>query len=528
MPTVLITDPVHPVCDELLAAAGITIRTALKKTDDELAAIAGDADGWIVRSGTQISARLLEAAPNLKVVGRAGVGVDNVDVEAATHRGVLVLNAPEGNTISTAEHTIAMLLALARHIAAAAASLRDGKWDRKSFTGAELYGKTLGVVGAGKIGRAVAERLGPFGMTVLAYDPLLAPEAAERSGVTLVELDELISRSDFITVHTPLIDATRGLFNTASIARCKPGVRFINCARGGIIDEADLLEALESGHVAGAALDVYSIEPPTEAVMRLVRHPHVVATPHIAASTDEAQEKVARQVTEEVIKALNDEPVVNAVNGLAIRMAAAGEVKPFLDLAERMGRAARQMSEGQVGRVLLRCHGDVPRRYAEVLLLSAVKGLMSGMVTGPVNLVNARILAEETGLRTDTGTFHDASGYTNVLELVVTSPADELTLAGSLSGAGDPRLVRVDDFQAEVRLEGHLLVYRNADRPGMLARVGAVLAEAGVNIAGLALGRRARGGLALTAISLDERVPDSVLITITGLDGVEAVRRVDV
>ncbi len=528
MSVVLVTDPVHPVCGDLLAAAGLTVRTALKKSDDELVPIAADADAWIVRSGTRISARLLDAAPRLRVVGRAGVGVDNVDVDAATHRGVLVLNAPEGNTISTAEHTIAMLLSLARHIPPASASLRDGKWDRKSFTGAELFGKTLGVVGAGKIGRAVAERLGPFGMTVLAYDPLLAADAAERSGITLVGLEELIGRSDFITVHTPLTDATRGLFNRESIARCRPGVRFVNCARGGIIDESDLFDALESGHVAGAALDVWSAEPPGEALMRLVRHERVVSTPHIAASTDEAQEKVARQVTEEVIRALRDEPVLNAVNGMAIRMAAAPEVKPFLDLAERMGRAAYQLAGGPVTRVLLRVHGDVPRRYAEVLQLSALKGLVSGMVTGPVNLVNARVLAEETGLRSDTETFHDGSGYLSILELVVSHSGGTVSLGGTISGAGDPRLVRVDEFQVEVRLEGHLLFYRNVDRPGMLAKVGSALAGDGVNIAGLTLGRTSRGGVALTAVSVDERVADPVLITIAGIDGVESVRRVDV
>jgi D-3-phosphoglycerate dehydrogenase len=528
MPTVLISDPVHPVASTLLAEAGLDVRTALKKSNEELAELASDVEAWIVRSGTQITAGLMAAAPRLRVVGRAGVGVDNVDVEAATLRGVLVINAPEGNTISTAEHTVAMLLALARHVPQASASLREGRWDRKSWMGAELYGKTLGIVGAGKIGRAVAERMRAFGMTVLGFDPLVTPEAAERSGLALVPFEELVERSDFITVHTPLNDATRGLFDRRTIARCKPGVRLVNCARGGIIDEADLLEALESGHVAGAALDVYSAEPPPESLGVLLRHRNVIATPHIAASTEEAQEKVARQVTEEVILALRDEPVQNAVNGIAVRMAGQREVKPYLDLADRLARIARQLHGGRTERVVVRCHGDVPRRFGEVLVVSALRGMLSGTVTAPVNLVNAVALADETGLKSDLETWHDPGSYTNLVEVVVEGEGRSLAVAGTIFGAEDPRVVRIDGFSVEVRPEGQLLFYRNVDRPGMLARVGALLAEGGVNIAGLALGRQVRGQTALTAISVDDAIPDSVLERIRGLEGVEEVRQVDV
>jgi len=527
MPTVLITDAVHPVCTDLLAEAGLDVRTVLKKTPEELAQVAGDVDAWIIRSGTRITADLLAAAPALRVVGRAGVGVDNVDVDAATLRGVLVINAPEGNTISTAEHTVAMLLALARHVPQASASLREGRWDRKPYTGAEVYEKTLGIIGAGKIGRAVAERMQGFGMAVLGYDPVVSPEVAERAGMTLVSLDDLIARSDFITVHTPLNEATRGLLNRDSLARCRRGVRLVNCARGGIIDEADLLEALESGQVAGAALDVYSTEPPPESLAALLAHPRVVATPHIAASTDEAQEKVARQVTEQVILALRDEPVQTAVNGMAIRMAGQREVKPYLDLADRLGRIARQLHGGRIGRVVLRSHGDVPRRYGEVLLVSSLRGLLSGLVSGPVNLVNARVLAEETGLQADLETFHDPGSYTNVIEVLVEGPERRLSVAGTVFGSDDPRVVRIDGFSVEVRPEGSMLFYRNVDRPGMLARVGALLADGGINIAGLALGRQARGETALTAISVDDPVPDAVLARIRDLEGVADVRHVD-
>lgn len=528
MPTVLITDSVHQCAYDLLEASGMDVRTALKKSNEELAALAADVDAWIIRSGTRITSDLIGAAPGLRVIGRAGVGVDNVDVEEATRRGVLVINAPEGNTISTAEHTVTMLLSLARHVPQASASLREGRWDRKSWMGAEVFGKTIGIVGAGKIGRAVAERMHGFGMTVLGFDPLVTPEAAERSGLELVPFDELVERSDFITVHTPLNDATRGLFNRETMGRCKKGVRMVNCARGGIIDEADLLEALESGQVGGAALDVYSAEPPPESLGALLSHPAVIATPHIAASTAEAQEKVARQVTEQVINALRDEPVQTAVNGMAIRMAGQKEVKPYLALVDRLASIARQLHGGRVEHMAVRCHGDVPRRYGEVLVVSALRGLLSGIVTAPVNLVNAVPLADETGLRSDLQTFHDPGSYTNLVEVVLTGSGRSLSVTGTIFGSDDPRVVRIDGFSVEVRPEGHLLFYRNVDRPGMLARVGALLADENVNIAGLALGRRVRGETALTAITLDDPIPDSVLERIRGLEGVEDVRHVDV
>lgn len=527
MPTVLITDSVHPCANELLSEAGMDIRTALKKSNEELAELASDVDAWIIRSGTRITADLVAAAPKLRVIGRAGVGVDNVDVEAATRRGVLVINAPEGNTISTAEHTVTMLMSLARHVPLASASLREGRWDRKSWMGTELFNKTIGIVGAGKIGRAVAERMQGFGMTVLGFDPLVTPDAAERSGLHLVPFEELVERSDFITVHTPLNDATRGLFNRETIARCKPGVRLVNCARGGIIDESDLLEALESGQVAGAALDVYTAEPPPESLGALLTHPHVIATPHIAASTEEAQEKVARQVTEQVILALRDEPVQTAVNGMAIRMAGQKEVKPYLDLVDRLARVARQMHADRVEHMAVRCHGDVPRRYGEVLMVAALRGLLSGIVTAPVNLVNAVPLADETGLRSDLQPFHDPGSYTNLIEIVLQGSGRTLSVSGTIFGSDDPRVVRIDGYSVEFRPEGQLLFYRNVDRPGMLARVGGVLAEEGVNIAGLVLGRQVRGESALTAISVDDPIPDSALERVRGLEGVKDVRRVN-
>ena len=524
---VLITDSVDQVCLDLLKENGIEADVQLKKSDDELKLAAKDADGWIIRSGTTVSAALIEAADKLKVVGRAGVGVDNIDLEAATRRGVLVINAPDGNTISTAEHTCAMLLSLARRIPQASRSTAEGKWERKAFTGSEVYEKTLGIIGVGKIGRAVAERMAGFGMTLIGYDPVLAPEAAERIGVSLVGLEEIYERSDFITLHTPLNDATRGLLNTDTLARCKKGVRVVNCARGGIVDEADLLEALENGQVGGAALDVYSNEPPPDALSALIGHPNVVATPHIAASTEEAQEKVAIQITEQVIHALRDEPVQTPVNAMAIKMAAQPEAQPYLSLTDRLGQIVGQLGDGHIRSISVRCRGDLPRRFAEVLTIAAVKGVLSRWVSEPVNMINAPLLAEEMGVSIKEERDTAAGGYTNLIEVALQTDGESRLVAGTIFDRDEPRLVRVDDYWLEVKPEGRLLIYKNVDRPGMLASVGGILAGNDINIGALALGRTEKGSLALTAISVDQEVPESVLDEISRLEGIEHVRRVN-
>jgi D-3-phosphoglycerate dehydrogenase len=510
----------------LLENNGIKADVQINKSEAELRRLAADADGWIIRSGTTITAELIEAANRLKVIGRAGVGVDNIDIEAATRRGVLVINAPDGNTISTAEHTCAMLLSLARHIPHAHQSLAAGKWDRKTFTGSELYEKTLGIVGVGKIGRAVAERMAGFGMTVIGYDPVLSPEAAERMGIKLVDLEELFRRSDFISLHAPLNDSTRGLLNRETLSRCKRGVRVINCARGGIVDEEALLEAVESSHVGGAALDVYSQEPPPAWLERLLKHPNVVATPHIAASTDEAQTKVARQITEQVIDALNGEPVLSPVNAMAIKMAGQPEVQPYLSLADRLGQIVGQLSDGNIRGVAVRCRGDLPRRFAEVLTIAAVKGVLSRWLSEPVNLINAPFLAEEMGVSIKEERETAKGGYTNLIEVDLETDIGSRVVAGTIFDTDEPRLIRVDDYWMEVKPEGRLLFYKNVDRPGMLAAVGRILARNNINIGALALGRTGRGSLALTAVSVDEDVPDSVLAEIEGLEGIETIRRV--
>jgi len=528
----LITDDLSPACITLLREGGIEPAVHLGASPDELKVLAADADAWLIRSGTKITADLLAAAPKLRIVARAGVGVDNVDLEAATRRGVLVVNAPDGNTVSTAEHTCALLLALVRRIPQAAASLASGKWDRKPFTGAELDGKTLGVVGLGRVGRGVAERMRAFGMRVLAFDPVLSPEAAERAGFELVALERLWAEADVLTFHTPLTDATRGLLGADTLARCRDGVYVVNAARGGIVDEAALLAALESGKVAGAALDVFSAEPPPPGLAALIAHPHVVATPHIAASTAEAQEKVAVQVAEDVVRVLGGAPARHPVNGAGLGRAAEPDAAPYLALAERLGRLAAGLAGGgasgggPVSGVTVATCGDAAGDYLEPVALAALAGLLAPWSDVPVNLINAGPLAQEHGLRVERHHRPAADDYANVVEVTVEGAGGARTLRGAVLGhgrAGEGRFVGLDGYRFEVRPAGHLLFYRNEDRPGVLAAVGARLAEAGVNIAGLALGREAPGGTALTVMTTDEPLGPEVRAAVAAVPGVRDV-----
>ncbi|MCS7082423.1 MAG: phosphoglycerate dehydrogenase [Bacteroidetes bacterium] len=520
---VLLADHVDPVCAQVLRDRGFEVRELAQAGPEAWRELLVEADALIVRSAVQVTAELMRAAPRLKVIGRAGVGVDNIDLEAATRQGILVLNAPDANTISAAEHTCALILALARHIPQADASMKAGRWDRRAFLGVELYGKTLGIIGLGKIGREVASRMRAFGMRLLGYDPMLAPEVAASIGVELADLETVLAQADFLTLHTPLTEQTRNLLNRARLAQTKPGVRIINCARGGIVREEDLLEALESGHVAGAALDVFSQEPPGEALGALIRHPRVITTPHIGASTEEAQHKVARQIAEAVADALLGRAVRNAVNGMAIQLAMNEEVQPYLRLAEQMGRLLAGFLRGQLRRVHVRYVGERIRRFPEVLTVALLKGLLSEWLSEPVNYINAPVLAEQMGLGVRQELDSAVDNYTNLLELLYESTQERRLLAGTVFGK-DVRIVRVDEYPLELRPEGHLLFYHNLDRPGMLARVGAMLAEAGINIAALSLGRLAPGSAALTVIVTDQPISEAVQERLRGLEGVWDVR----
>jgi D-3-phosphoglycerate dehydrogenase len=413
-----------------------------------------------------------------------------------------------------------MLLTLTRRIPGANSSIRTGVWTRKEFFGAELFGKTLGVIGVGKIGREVGARMKRFGMTVLGLDPVISAEVAERLGVEKVGLDELLSRSDFITLHAPLNEQTKNLLNDETFAKCRHGVYVVNCARGGIVNEDALLRALNSGQVAGAALDVFGQEPPGALQKNIIEHPNVVSTPHIAASTSEAQEKVARQVTEQVINALEGRPVMTPVNGDAIKMATQKEVQPYLRLTEQLGKVAVQLVGGSVSRITVRCHGSVGQRYAEILTISGLKGILSQVVDQPVNYINARPIAKDSGLIVEEQRLDARGNYLNLVEVEIKGNGGGHRVSGTVFGDGDCRIVGIDSYDLEVVPEGNLLLYTNEDRPGRLASVSGILAEANINIGAVALGRKGPGLMALTVLTLDEALPDDVREQIASTEGV--------
>ena len=515
---ILITDPIEQSCVDILTREGFQVDAKPGLPAEEIKKIIGEYAALVVRSGTKVTADIIEKATSMKVIGRAGAGVDNIDSKAASAKGIIVMNTPGGNTISTAEHTMSMIMALARNIPNAHASLVAGKWDRKKFMGTEVYGKTLGIAGLGKIGREVATRAQAFGMTTIGYDPVLAADVAGKMNVELVPLEEIFRRSDFITVHTPLNNETRGLLNEETIAKCKKGVRLINCARGGIIDEAALLKALDSGHVAGAAIDVYTEEPPKD--FTLVKHPKVVATPHLGASTEEAQEKVAIQIAEQIADALKDRGIVGAVNAAALQAGIPNEIVPFLTLAEKLGKLQAQVMKGQLKELTIELSGDLLHRHAELLKAGVLRGLFSKLMSQPVNYINAPVLAQSMGVRISEKKEVESENYNNLLTISYKTDSEERSFAGTVFGGKYLKIVRLDRYYVEGNPDGTFLYYTNIDRPGMLAKVGAILAEANINIAGLSLGRTGVGERALTVVSVDNSIPDSVLQKVQSLDGV--------
>jgi len=519
---ILISDPIEKVCVEILKSEGFEVEEATGLKPEALKDKISAVDALVVRSSTQVTADVLAAAKHLRVVGRAGAGVDNIDVEAATRRGIIVMNTPGGNTVSTAEHTVSMILALCRNIPQANESLKQGKWERKQFVGTELSGKTIGVVGMGKVGREVAVRCQSFGMRTIGFDPVLSAEVAAKMRVELVSLAEIFAQSDIITVHTPLNDETRGLIGEAQFARCRRGVRIVNCARGGIINEKALLAALESEMVAGAALDVFEQEPPGD--NPLLRHPRVIATPHLGASTEEAQEKVAQQIGRQLADVLKDRGIVGAVNAEAIQLAMKKELKPYVLLAEKLGSLQAQLMQGALKTVTISCSGNLLTQAQEVISAAVLKGIFSHVMTEPVNLVNAPAIARELGVVFVEKREAEHADYSNLIGVAYETDVEKRAFAGTVFGSSHLRIVKIDDFHFEVNPEGHLLFYRNIDKPGMLARVGGELATAGVNIAGLALGREGPGQKALTIINTDSPVSPEILKKLGRMEGVFDVR----
>lgn len=524
MAKVLVSDPVAAEGVEILRRGGleVDVRTGLSK--DELVAIIGDYDGLAVRSETKVTAEVLEAAKRLKIIGRAGVGVDNIDVEEATRKGVIVVNSPEGNTIAAAELTVTLLLALGRNVAIAAPSMKAGEWKRSKFVGVEVYGKTVGVIGLGKIGREVASRLIGLKMTVLASDPFLSAEQAEKLGVRLVDLETIYGESDYITVHVPKTKETAGLIGEAQIARMKDGVRLINVARGGIIQEAALLAGLESGKVAGAAIDVWETEP-TAPDNPLALHPRVIATPHLGASTEEAQVGVAVDIAEQIVAVLSGGSARAAVNMPSLAPDVLAQTGPWLNLAEKIGSMQSQLSTSGVVSVDVLYEGDFAQNQLVHVTRAIMKGLLSPILSG-VNYVNAPTLAQQRGIRLTESRVEGGAHGDQITVKAVALSGKSCTIAGTVFH-GDPRIVGIDGYAVDFKPEGVLIVTQHTDRPGIVGRVGTLFGTANVNIAGMYLGRSERMGHAVMALSVDGTVPQGVLDEISAMDGVSVVRQVE-
>ena len=498
---VLISDPITPAGIELFQQAGFEVEVKTDHTKEELIAKIKNYDALIVRSQTKVTAEIIEVADKLKVIGRAGVGVDNVDVEAATKKGIIVLNAPDGNTLSTAELTVAMLMALARSIPQAHGSLKSGAWDWKSFTGVELSGKNIGIVGMGRIGTEVAKRMLAMNMTVLAFDPFLTTEKAEALGVILVNLDRIITESDFITVHTPLTPETKGLFGVKEFARMKKGVRLINCARGGIYDEAALAEAIKSGQVAGAAIDVYPVEPPTDRA--LIDLPQTVVTPHLGASTKEAQENVAVDVAIEVIKVLKGEAFKNAVNLPPLRVEVRNAIQPFFGLMESLGKFIGQLAKPGINKLEVSYLGEIAKQETSYLSTLFLKGLLQADLGDEVNQVNAGFLAKERGLKVTEHKLPDVTGYANLIKVTAYTGKESHTVSGTIIEKDEGRIVELEGYHFDIVPQGNLIVINHTDQPGVIGEVGTILGQHGINIAAMQVGRKQQGGNAIMIINVD-------------------------
>jgi D-3-phosphoglycerate dehydrogenase len=509
---VLVIDAISPEGIAYLTERGFQVdQVSGKLPKDELHARIGEYESIITRSSTAVTAEFLTRARRLRILGRAGVGVDNIDIEACSRQGVVVVNAPYGNVVSAAEHTVGMLLALVRKIPLAHESLKRLEWDRGIY-GAELYRKTAGVLGLGKVGSRVAARLRGFDMEVLVYDPYIPESRARDLGVRLTDLQTVLAQSDIITVHVPLTDETENMIAAREIAAMKPGVRIVNCARGGIVHEGDLLAALESGHVAGAAVDVWSEEPPvSEIVKRLVQHPRVVVTPHLGANTQEAQVNVAVDVARQLVAFRDGELVEHAVNIPVGDRETMAEQRPFISLAEMLGRFCVQLEKDNVERVEVVVTGQVARRDPELISRAVLKGLLGGVTAQAVNLVNAHLVARERGLEVAVQTDEEAaSGYTNLITVTTHAGAGRKIIAGTVFD-GVPRIVKLRDLNIEFIPEGHILVLSYEDRPGMVGKIGSILGRHNVNIASMHVGRRTKRGRAIVVLLLDEDVPPEVL-----------------
>jgi len=529
---VLVSDPVseeglRALLDDPLV--DVTVKTDF--TPAELAEAIAQYDGLIIRSQTKVTAETLAGADRLKVIGRAGVGVDNVDVPAATQKGVVVLNSPEGNTMAATEHTWALLLALARKVSLADASMRQGQWDRKRFTGTELYGKTLGVIGLGKIGGAVARRGQGFEMDVIAFDPFVTQEHAARLGIRLVGLDELLQTADFVTIHVPKTKDTADLINAERLAMMKPTARLINCARGGVVNEQALADAVSTGVIAGAAVDVFSTEPPAADNPLLVAAAtcaQLLLTPHLGASTEEAQVKVAIDVAEQIRDYFHGVPARSAVNLPALAPELLARLNPYMTLMEKIGRFHGQLNDGAVQAVEVEYSGDIVEENTSPLIPSLLQGIFAPILGPTINFVNARLVADQRGVEIkEVRNSTQPYGYASLITVRVRTETGSHLICGTLFGPDNPRITRVDDFWVEMAPDGQFIVAYHTDKPGIIGSVGQILGAHDINIAGMQVGRITARGQAVMVLSVDERPPAKVLDKIRAIEGVGDTRLVE-
>lgn len=507
---ILVSDPLSEKGVEILkGCSGMEVDVKPKLPPEELLKCIGEYDGLIVRSGTKVTREVIEQAEKLKIIGRAGVGVDNVDLPAATKKGVIVMNTPGGNTISAAEHTIAMLLALSRNIPVANASLKSKKWERKKFMGSEVQGKILGIIGLGRIGKEVARRALSFGMHILAYDPFIREEVARKMSIKVVELNQLLKEADCITVHTPLNEQTSNLIDEEEFALMKPTVRIINVGRGGIINEKALAEAIKNNKVTGAAIDVWEKEPPFDSP--LLELAKVIVTPHLGASTEEAQVAVAVDIANQMVDFFKHGAIRNAVNLPSLEPELAKELKPYLELAEKIGRLQGQLCAGRIQKVEIEYSGSIAGYDVSWLTSSLLKGILNLILEEKVNLINASVVAQDRGIEVKETKLTQPKGFASLIEGEVTTDKDKILVGGTVFGKNNLRVVRIGDFYLEAVPEGNMLVYTNKDVPGVIGKVGTTLGEHKINIAGMQVGRGKPGGEALTVVSIDQKISPEIL-----------------
>ena len=525
---VLVSDKLSPKGVAVFENAdGISVDVKTGLPPDELKSIIGDYDGLVIRSATKVTAEIIEAAGKMKVVGRAGSGLDNVDLHTASKKGIVVMNTPGGNTITTAEHAISMMLALSRKIPQATASMKSGKWDKKKFMGAEICNKTLGVVGIGLVGSVVADRANGLKMNVIAFDPYLSPERAEQIGVELVSMDELLKRSDYITIHVPKTNDTLNLIDKECFAKMKEGVLLVNCARGGIVNEKDLYDAIQSKKVAGAALDVFEKEPP-DADNPLVGCDELICTPHLGASTEEAQEKVAVAVAEQMVDYLLNGTIRNAANVPSVDSDVLAKLQPYLNLAERLGNFQGQVVEGGLEEVSVEYSGEIANLKTDPITVSLLKGLLFPILQEDVNYVNAPLIAKDRGIKVIESTTNETEDFISLIKLRVKTNKGECSIAGTIFGKSDPWIVQVDQFKIEATPDKYMLLFHTQDRPGVIGNIGTSLAKHGINISRMQFGREKIEGKSLLLLSTDDPVSVEVIKEMKGLPHVISMNSIEI